>query len=288
MGPGCRSRLPAPIPLVEEGTRTRSRRFAVWAARTTSEFDRLSSVEGVIVFHRTTCTRITISFVALVAGVTTAMGTALAPANGATSITNTTPRGLANCKAMSQTITAACKAGAISDFNRARAKEHLRPLVLPRNFTSLTTNQRILVLVDLELRARHLAPYIGLNTTLNRDSQTAANNNVLPGYPSWAQTGGASFRHTLNPFWTVYDWMYYDGEGAGTNHCTSAETWGCWQDRQSVLAAPSGPYHPLVMGAAENSKYGTAALYLGKDTHDTTFTFRWASEAKYFPGGKLP
>ena len=205
------------------------------------------------------------------------------PADAA--LTNSTPRGIRNCNPMSYHISSACWSGALSDFNAARAKEGLGRLVLPSNFRALTLPQQLLVLTNLDRRARGLAPFIGLSTTLNSYAARGANAGTDPQFPSWTREGGGNWSSTYNAFWTEYLWMYDDGIGSPNGACTRTRTTWCWAHRRNVLGSYAAP---RVMGASANAKTGDAALYMGSDTRDTTFTFRWSSEARYFPGGRLP
>ena len=219
-------------------------------------------------------------FVAAMAAVLVA--SILAPADA---LTNTSIRGLQNCPTNSATISNACMSGALSDFNRARAKEGLGKLILPSNFRALTVAQQILVLTNLDRRARGLRPFIGLNSTLNGIAARGARYRTDPSFPSWTNQGGANWASTYNSLWTEYLWMYQDGPGGVNMACTPTRTTYCWAHRHNILR---GYGAPRVMGVGTYSGNGDAALYLGYDTHDTTFVFRWSSEAKYFPGGKLP
>ncbi|MGN6724036.1 MAG: hypothetical protein ACTHJM_15625 [Marmoricola sp.] len=219
----------------------------------------------------------------LVATVVAVLGVSLlTPADA---LTNTATRGIRNCNPSSATITDACMTGALSNFNAARAKEHLGKLVLPRNFRSLTVPEQILVLTNLDRRVRGLPAFVGLNSTLDQVAARGSKGHTDPAFPSWTRDGGSNWSSTYNAFWTEYLWMYQDGIGGSNMACSSRNTSGCWAHRRNILAKYGSP---RVMGAAGYSNGGDAALYLGSDTHDTTFAFRWSSEAKYFPGGRLP
>lgn len=202
----------------------------------------------------------------------------------ADALTNTAAKGIQNCSASSATITNACLAGALSDFNAARAKENLGRLILPSNFRSITVAEQLLVLTNLDRRARGLAPFIGLNATLDQVAARGALRHTDPSFPSWTKQGGANWSSTYNAFWTEYLWMYQDGPGGANMACTSSRSSSCWLHRANILRAYGAP---RVMGVGIGAG-STATLYLGYDTHDTTFVFRWSSEAKYFPGGRLP
>lgn len=219
----------------------------------------------------------------LVATVVAVLGVSLlAPAQA---LSNTAASGLRNCNPRYATITTACMSGALHDFNAARAKEHLGKLVLPSNFRSLTVPEQILVLTNLDRRARGLSPFIGLNQTLDTIAARGAKGRTDPAFPWWTREGGANWSSTYNAFWTEYLWMYEDGPGGVNMACTSTRTSGCWAHRRNILARYGTP---RVMGVGGYSGYGDAALYLGSDYHDKTFVFRWSSEARYFPGGRLP
>jgi hypothetical protein len=203
----------------------------------------------------------------------------------ADALTNTAARGIQNCPTNSATISSACMSGALSDFNAARAKERLGKLVLPSNFRSLTVAEQILVLTNLDRRARGIAPFIGLNQTLDQVAARGSKGHTDPPFPSWTREGGSNWSSTYNAFWTEYLWMYQDGVGGVNMACTQSDTSGCWVHRANILRKYGAP---RVMGVATYANGGDAALYLGSDTHDQTFVFLWSSEAKYFPGGRLP
>jgi len=200
-------------------------------------------------------------------------------------VSNTAPSGIRACSARYATISTACLAGALRDFNAARAKEHLGKLILPTNFRSLTVPQQLLVLTNLDRRARGLAPFVGLNASLDTYAARGSAAGTDPAFPRWTRSGGSNWASTYNSLWTEYLWMYYDGAGSVNMACTSSRTTYCWAHRRNILARYGAP---RVMGAAGRSSGGDAALYLGSDTHDTTYVFRWSSEARYFPGGRLP
>lgn len=229
-----------------------------------------------------------LAVLAVAASVVAALCVTTGSALGSTrTLSNTSPtsKGLYRCDAASRVITPACLKGALIDFDRARAKEHLRPLVLPSNFRALSTNQQLLVLTNLDRVARRLPAFSGLSTTLNRYAQAGANVSNDPSFPSWAAEGGSNWATTVNPLWSEFLWMYDDGPGSGNMDCTVKHPSGCWGHRRNVLS----PYTAArVLGAGENRTNGTGVLYLGADSHDAPNAFRWAREAKYFPGGKLP
>ena len=226
-----------------------------------------------------------LTFLACVGATIVASMTVVPGSADAVTPSNTAPSQLYRCDPRSATITAACKRGALADFNRARAKEGLRPLVLPSNFVSLTTIQQLLVLTNLDRRARGLTAFPGLNATLDRYAQTGANRGGDPYFPPWARQGGSNWASSVNPFWTEFVWMYDDGIGSGNISCTSTHPSGCWQHRRNVLLAYT---RPIAFGAGVNAVHGSGVLYLGEDSHDRTVTWSWASEARYFPGGRLP
>jgi hypothetical protein len=53
-------------------------------------------------------------------------------------------------------------------INKARAAEHVPPMVLPTNWTKLTVAEQLFVSADLERVGRGLPPYVGLSYKLNR------------------------------------------------------------------------------------------------------------------------
>ena len=207
-----------------------------------------------------------------------------APAHAADPSSNTSPSGLYNCDVNSSQVTSACLSGAISDYNRARAKEGLGPINLPSNFAYLPVTYQFLVLADIDRADRGLAPFTGLSTTLNAYALKGAQSNGDPPFPSWAGYGAGNWVGSVNALWGEFEWMYDDGYGSSNLDCSSPTSSGCWGHRHNIIV--NWP-NPMVMGAAIANN-GAATIVLGQDTHDSANQFQWASEFKYFNNRPRP
>ncbi len=165
---------------------------------------------------------------------------------------------------------AACTNYILRAINNARAIEGIRPMVLPSNWYSLTTDQQLFVVTDLERTARGLPAYLGINAALSADAQRAAGANADPSIAAGFPIGndaqgspgmGGAWSGGFNLLAADYVWMYADGWGgsAGTTSnivCTSARAPGCWAHRDELLGSDPG-YNPGVGLACTNCEVGT-------------------------------
>lgn len=167
-------------------------------------------------------------------------------------------------------ITATCLHAVVADFNRARRKEGLGPIVLPTNFVHLSVPQQLFVLANIERIDRHLPPFNGLASTLNAVAQTGANHGRIPRPPSKmpASTPHAGeWSRMSNALFSDFVWMYDGGTAA----------------RRGILMSVCGP---LTEGAAVAAGHPGAAMFLeGTDTRDRAGAFTWNGERTYFPAG---
>jgi hypothetical protein len=191
---------------------------------------------------------------------------------------NTSPSGLYSCDMSSGVISDACLNGAVSDFNRARAKEGLHGINLPTNFKYLPVTTQLLVLANIDRADRGLTQFVGISKTLSSYALQGARANNDPPFPSWTQYGAGNWAGTANSLWAQFEWMYDDGYGSGNLDCKSPSAAGCWGHRHNVIMNWPGP---MIMGVGVSGS-SIATLVLGKDTHDTADAFQWASEFKYF------
>ena len=177
----------------------------------------------------------------------------------------TTANGTMRCPYQSKKVTAACLKHALKDFNRARAKEGLGPMKLPANFLAMSAKKQLRALTNVDRVDRGLKKMGAVSANLNPYTQPAANQGGDPHFPPWTQQGGSNWASTLNPLWTEYLWMYFDGPDAGINlDCGQTGHPGCWAHRKNILL-PLGGHR--IMGISFG-KYGTATLMMGRDKHD--------------------
>ena len=158
----------------------------------------------------------------------------------------------------------ACVSAEIEATARAHRLEHIAAVALPRDFAHLSSEEQLLVLVDLERVSRGEAPVLGLTRAADALAQRGAQLNQDPVLPSphaiTGATGGwtANWAAAVSPLDANYSWMYLDGwAGVGKTFnylCTSAHASGCWGHRNDILVNASQlPCYStscyLVMGA---------------------------------------
>ena len=139
-----------------------------------------------------------------------------------------------------------CIAAETSATNHARASEALPKLVLPRNFERLTTQEQLLVMVDLERVSRGEPPVLGLSVRANLFAQQGAQRRTDPllppsggGMAGVTGTWGSNYAAGISAIDANYQWMYTDGwDGKLTFNaaCTGPHAAGCWGHRDNILA----------------------------------------------------
>jgi len=164
----------------------------------------------------------------------------------------------------------ACTNYVLEAINNARALEGVRAMRLPSNWYSLSPQQQLFVVADLERTDRGLPPYLGLNAALNAAAQSAAQTNSDPGVAAGFAIGtdaqgspgmGGAWGGGFNVLASDYVWMYLDGwagsRSATSNvACTSPNNPGCWAHREELLgSAPN--FNPGVGLMATNAEMGT-------------------------------
>jgi hypothetical protein len=175
----------------------------------------------------------------------------------------------------------------LASIDYCRAQEQVGPVTLPSNWSALTADQQMLVIINLERIGRGLAPIVGLNSQLDSLAQTGADDNTDPACPSSGIMGGggiwAAVSSTLE---ADYLWMYYDGPGGSNEDCTSGNTSGCWGHRDNILIDLSGDRLIGGAGYAAGNWYGDNSYAFemdfdpGSNYPDDAFT--WSSELPEF------
>jgi hypothetical protein len=147
---------------------------------------------------------------------------------------------------------ATCISMELRATDNARATEGLPAMQLPDDFATLTPQEQLFVITDIERVSRGEQPVLGLSALLDGAAETGAQRNADPGfsilgtlatYDGAGSNWGAS-RSTLQ---VDYYWLYLDGgDGATTSNadCTSATSTGCWAHRANILK----PSQAMVMG----------------------------------------
>jgi hypothetical protein len=172
----------------------------------------------------------------------------------------------------------------LQSFNACRAKEGVGPLVLPRNWATLTQSEQELVLIDLERVNRGLAPIVGLSSALNVLAATGAATSDDPAFPNHGMTGGGGlWGEASSPLGATYEWMYDDGpNGYNTNlDCPPGGGSGCWMHRDIILWKGHGR---LVAGAASAGAgdRGSYAFEVVSGYSTAGLSFSWAHELRSF------
>lgn len=146
----------------------------------------------------------------------------------------------------------ACLSAEVRATDHARAAEGLPAMRLPTDFATLTPQEQLFVLTDIERVSRGEQPVLGLSALLDGAARTGAQRNAdpsfsvlktLPTYDGAGSNWGAS-RSSLQ---VDYYWLYLDGwDGSSTSNadCTSPTSTGCWAHRANILK----PSQAMVMG----------------------------------------
>lgn len=152
-----------------------------------------------------------------------------------------------------------CEAHARADISRARRREGLTSLSLPRRFDRLSSAEQLLAVADRERVDRGLAPALGLTRWLDAAARTAAVSSRDPLGPAGYSWGSNWAGGSRSPLFADFVWMYDDGPGAENGDCAKTGEAGCWGHRENILARLA---RPVVMGAAAYGKSLTQ-LFVG-------------------------
>ena len=187
-------------------------------------------------------------------------------------------------------------------INTARGDEGLSTMTLPSNWFSLSQDQQLFVVANLERTARGLPPYIGLNAALSANAQHAAATNSDPSLASGFSVGndaqgspgmGGAWAGGFSVLAADYMWMYDDGWGgsaAATSNvaCTSSGASGCWAHRDELLGSDPG-FNPGVGLNCTDCEMGTGFAVVGGSSSfadlielpsaaPPAMTFTWSQE----------
>jgi hypothetical protein len=144
----------------------------------------------------------------------------------------------ANCYGPTPNV-AACNAAALADIDSARAGEGLGPLVLPSNFSSLSTVAQLVVVADAERTSRGL-PSLPENASLDAMAHAGAVAGQDPTGPSGYSWGSNIAWGEGTPLAADFGWMYDDGANSPNIDCPTASSAGCWGHRRNILSPWSG------------------------------------------------
>lgn len=130
---------------------------------------------------------------------------------------------------------APCIAAWLALINKARAKERVKPMVLPANYHLLSVPQQNEVLVNLERHDRGLPKFATpLVAKYNSMALTGARRVTDPVGPSGHSWGG-NWCGSSNALMCDYLYMYWDGPGGSNADCKRASSPGCWGHRKNIL-----------------------------------------------------
>jgi hypothetical protein len=185
-----------------------------------------------------------------------------------------------------------CMTKAVAAIDRARAMEHVRPMILPDNFTKLSYAEQTFVVSDLERVDRGLAPFRGITAKLNQTAKQAATAQVdpAPAYSSVDQfvvlDYQSNWTSNFGPLAADYGWMYDDGYGSYNVDCASPSAPGCWAHREVILTTYGKP--GLISGVGSDKQGGLvsiAQLFVAGKGRKPTFTYTWRQAVRHGAGG---
>jgi hypothetical protein len=203
----------------------------------------------------------------------------------------------------------ACDNYVLTAINNARAYEGVGAMVLPSNWSSLSIQEQLFVLANLERTARGYPAYLGLNAALSAAAEHAAalasDPTAAPGFAVGTDSSGFSgiggaWSQGYNTLVADYYWMYSDGwSGSTTSNidCTGPSAPGCWGHRDELLGSAPG-YNPGVGLGCTTCEMGAGYAVVGGSSSyvdlielpagdSPAMTFTWASEVGYFADGAL-
>jgi hypothetical protein len=189
-----------------------------------------------------------------------------------------------------------CVNAVLQAVDHARAREGVKPMVLPTGFDALTIPEQLFVAINLERVDRGLAPFVGLTAALDANAQKGANDANDPPDPgsSYLLVDGEWAGGSANGLDAVYGWMYDDGYNAGNLDCLHRGDQGCWGHRKGILD-DFGSGRDLVMGTALNPTGDTNKGDRGGTSMAATLTvstmaspplvYTWAQALSAMPAG---
>jgi hypothetical protein len=170
-------------------------------------------------------------------------------------------------------LSAACYDTALQAINRARAREHVRPLRLPANFRSLSQADQVFVVTQQERVDRGLPALAGYTADLNQRALVAAKNNadpllggLLSGVLHWLGFV-SNWAKDYNALAADYDWMYDDGYPSANYECRRPGGSGCWGHRENILSLIPGQHTIVGSSAVRRSSvfHSLAMIAVGVD-----------------------
>jgi hypothetical protein len=164
-----------------------------------------------------------------------------------------------------------CEQEELEAIDNARAKEGVGPMYLPSGYSSLSGDEQLLVVLDLERVGRGLPAFAGIVASPDSVAQKGAQVSGKPAgtfedpsLPAPFSVGpGTVFAYNCrpagvgsndcegygNPGGSIaaggeisvldadYDWMYNDGYGGSNSDCDTPRAQDCWGHRDNILGA---------------------------------------------------
>ncbi len=185
------------------------------------------------------------------------------------------------CAPIGADTSTTCVRLTLAAIDAARAREGVRPMVLPSDFPRLTVPEQLFVAIDRERVDRGLAPFPGLTTALDANAEKGAVAAQLPPRPdrAYGPVDTEWIGAVDNGLDADFQWMYDDGRDSGVPECSGSQTSGCWADRHIVLDR-FGSRH-LVMGAAFDPTGDTSPGDRGGSSLAATLAATTARPAAY-------
>ena len=130
-----------------------------------------------------------------------------------------------------------CTNASLAAINNARKSEGISPMILPANFTQLSTIDQLTYVLNSERTARNLSPINHVSQLLNKNSFVGAHLNQDPNVTSSKFASSASLwaGGIPNVLAADYLWMYDDGPNSFNVDCSASNPSGCWAHRDSIL-----------------------------------------------------
>jgi hypothetical protein len=198
----------------------------------------------------------------------------------------------ADCRTQPLDDSPACTQAQLAEINFGLSTEGLAPISLPSNWSSLTVEEQIFVIVDLERVARGLQPFVGLSFAWALDAELGALANADPPDPPgnpWVATVWAGGGGIYSPLEADYIWMYDDGVGGPNIDCASAGAAGCWVHRDNILSVGScttcvvGAGYAVIGGVAS-----MAAVFVEPAAAPSALPFTWLNNVAPYLGRGAP
>ena len=189
-----------------------------------------------------------------------------------------------------------CTRVVLQAIDNARAREHVRPMLLPLDFPQLTVPEQLFVVLNRERVDRGLAPFTGLTAALDSVAAAGATASRLPSDPGRAYVNLDTewIGDVDNTLDADYEWMYDDGPGSAPG-CSKPGQARCWDDRHMILDDFGTGRSPVLGAGFDPTGDKTAgdvggtslAAVMGGTASPGTIVFTWAQVLADSGGGAV-